>query len=904
MSSRCMIVALCGAVLWHAAVDAQVPAQVVSGIVRDQTGGAVPGARVTLAIESAPEAERPPDAVTDERGRFRLTNIPYGRYVVRVALEGFRPVDNVVQVSAAAPRPLEVTLHLLIAAHIEVTSNVGLAAGDNLASLVLRRAEIQALPSDGRLFWLRLAELAGLTGRVEDLSVYVDGFQRSIRLPPRDIIQMIRVNANPFAAEFHESGQRRVEIITTPGSEQLSGELTVNFSDGVLNARNAFATERPVEQYRRYSGWLSGPIIPGRWGFLAYGGRWEQDEVTVVHATTIDESSTRATQLVTDTVPTPMRTTSGLLKLNSMAGTRGIVTASYEHAEQTEDHRGVGGLNLRENGYTQSSVNDIAQFALATTFTRAFNELQIEGARRNAFAKASTAGPAIDVLDAFMGGGNQEFFDHASEHRRGLIATALTIAAGTHTIKAGGRFELIEIDDTNRSNFGGRFIFGSDFERDQNGFLILDASGQPIRIAPIEAYRRTVSGSPGYRPAQFTINQGDPATRFTDTRTSWFVQDDWRIGDSVTLSYGLRHFVQSNVRHGDNFGPRAAVAWTPDRDHKGSIRAGAGWFYDVVDDAPLLDAVRLDGRRLRQFVFQNPGFFPAVPPTLDLSAAMAPSIYATAPDLRAPATVVASLSYERPLPWDMLMFVGINWSRGSQLLRSLNINAPNPAGERPRPTDGPIIQLESTGRSERRELSVRWRKSFGSAVSTHLGYAFGSSRDDTDGPRGFPANGADLAAEFGPAADDIRHRATWSASIQLPGGVFLSPYAAYVSAPPLNILSGRDVNGDTIFNDRPGFARPGDPAAVETPYGLLTPTPGFHAPMIPRNFGRQQGRVEVSVSVIKQLPRQFTLSVDVTNAINAAHYTAFNGVLTNADFGRPTRALRARRIEVGFAKSF
>jgi len=141
-------------------------------------------------------------------------------------------------------------------------------------------------------------------------------------------------------------------------------------------------------------------------------------------------------------------------------------------------------------------------------------------------------------------------------------------------------------------------------------------------------------------------------------------------------------------------------------------------------------------------------------------------------------------------------------------------------------------------------------------------------------------------------------------SVQAPGGWLVSPYVILSSALPLNILTGRDNNGDSMFTDRPGFASPGDPSAIQTLYGLLTPTLAPSVAIIPRNFGRQAARVDVSLSASKRLPQRFTLSVDASNLLNRTNAIAFNGVLTSQNFGQPTRALPGRRIELGLTKEF
>ena len=79
---------------------------------------------------------------------------------------------------------------------------------------------------------------------------------------------MVRINANPFAAEFSEPGHARIEIITKPGSDTFHGGFRLNFNDEALNARNAFATFKAPLQTRSYGANFSGPLMRNRWGFF------------------------------------------------------------------------------------------------------------------------------------------------------------------------------------------------------------------------------------------------------------------------------------------------------------------------------------------------------------------------------------------------------------------------------------------------------------------------------------------------------------------------------------------------------------------------------------------------------------------------------------------------------------
>jgi len=113
---------------------------------------------------------------------------------------------------------------------------------------------------------------------------------------------------------------------------------------------------------------------------------------------------------------------------------------------------------------------------------------------------------------------------------------------------------------------------------------------------------------------QFTINAGNPALSANQFDASVFAGDDWRVRPNVTLSYGLRYEVQTNVSDRHDFAPRLAVAWAPGGRARGSapksvIRVGFGMFYDRFSLANTLTALRFDGIVQQQYVLANPDFF-------------------------------------------------------------------------------------------------------------------------------------------------------------------------------------------------------------------------------------------------------------------------------------------------------
>ena len=127
--------------------------------------------------------------------------------------------------------------------------------------------------------------------------------------------------------------------------------------------------------------------------------------------------------------------------------------------------------------------------------------------------------------------------------------------------------------------------------------------------------------------------------------------------------------------------------------------------------------------------------------------------------LEAPQTLHGSLSFEQLLPGNVTFSaVGVS-TRIRRMLRSRNINAPVPGtGERPLGRSDTVYQYESTGRFDQEQLILGLNRRSGRGATLFVRYFLGRARSDTDGAGSFPASSYDLAAEYGPSREDIRHR--------------------------------------------------------------------------------------------------------------------------------------------------
>ena len=842
--------ALCAAVLFFnvGGVLAQQSLGTLRGNVKDELGGVIIGATVTVADAAGVEKT----AETDEQGNYSFAGLPPGRYTVRISQSGFAAYENLgVEVQAGRMAPLDIVLTVAIEQEeVTVTAEapVGTEAESQAGAVVLRGADLDALPDDPEDLSEALQALAGPgAGSAEEgAQIYVDGFTGG-RLPPKESIREIRVNRNPFSAEYDRLGYGRVEIFTKPGTDRYRGQAFFNFNDESLNARSPFAATRAPYQSRRYGGNISGPLSAKRASFFFDFERRETDDNEVVRALVLDAGFNPVN--FNQTIVTPDRRTTFSPRLDYQLSPTNTLVARYSFEQGASLNSGVGDFNLPSRAFdTQNTQHTLQLTETAIINQKVINETRFQFERDRRRQEGGTDAPVVRVLEAFTGGGAQNALS-SNEQDRYELQNYTSWTAGGHSLKAGARLRADRLTDVSQQNFAGTFTFTT-----------------------LEQYRQTLLGVAGARPTQFTISGGNPEASVTYWDFSPFLQDDWRVRPNLTLSAGLR-YERQNLINGDlDFAPRVAFAWSPaadPRQQKMVIRGGFGIFFQRVNENLYLQAARFNGTNQQQFVVTDPNILDRpdftlagvtnVPTTAALTAfQVRQTIRQLAPDIRAPYTMQTAFSVEQQLPHRVTLSVSYIGARTLHVLRSRNVNAPtliNGLFRRPRPELGNVFQFESSGLFNQHQLVVNVNNRFSRAFTLFGNYVLNFAKSDTDYAGNFPVNQYDLTGEYGNSVQDQRHRVFIGGAINaLPWGLRLNPTLVANSGRPFNITVGRDLNGDTLFTDRPAFATDLSRASVRrTAFGDfdLDPQPGFA--VIPRNYGRGPGFFSVNMRLSKTL---------------------------------------------------
>ena len=189
------------------------------------------------------------------QGQYQLRNMAPGTYTVRVSAKGFAPAERPGYEVASGPvQVLDFPLALASATEkvtVQDTLQLEVDPANNASALVIRGKELEALSDDRDDLAADLAALAGPAAGPNGGQIYIDGFTGG-RLPPKSSIREIRINQNPFSAQYDRIGMGRVEVFTKPGSEDYHGEFQFHYGNDVFNSRNPFTPEKPPYERRQY----------------------------------------------------------------------------------------------------------------------------------------------------------------------------------------------------------------------------------------------------------------------------------------------------------------------------------------------------------------------------------------------------------------------------------------------------------------------------------------------------------------------------------------------------------------------------------------------------------------------------------------------------------------------------
>ena len=703
--------------------------------------------------------------------------------------------------------------------------------------------------------------------------------------PNVDAVQEFKIQTSNFSAEFGRNSGSVVQVVTKSGTNQVRGSAWEFHRNDQFQSRNFFATsEPPPLEQNQYGMTIGGPItVPGYSGtnrsffFGSFEGfrltrgltrqtlvateRERNGDFGLLSRPIIDPQTGLqfpGNQIPADRISPAARRLLELMPLPNIPGANprqnNFVSSPSQNTDFDQymlraDHKlsdkwtvfyrhflqdnfsfnpfqGSGPANYLGFPGESESRTQHGTFALSTMLSSsALNELRVGFASNSSVSSnlpllnpldyginyvrpQETAGglglPDI-TINGMSGIGNTIQGPSTNPSKEWQISNVFSKAMGRHYLKVGGEYRR-GTDDTDLGFFFvGRFVFSGTYTGDAFADFLLG------------------------RAIEFNHAKGRTQLELRNQNFGWFVQDDFKVLDNLTVNLGLRYdyyspitdargetstFVVRQPHTGqpqsgvaevilagsnglpenstyfpdkNNLQPRVGFAWDIFGDGRLALRGGGGVFHNQLRNNLALQHI-LSYPFQEQPVYRDTTLENPIKPVT--GNPIIGQLYATDPDIVVPYTVAYSVGAQWQFAGNMVAEVAYVQNDGKDLLQFEEMNQPiYVAGQTTaankdlfRPYRGFSSVLRSTnwGRSDYKGLETSVQRRFANGLGFGVAYTLAESHDLSSGFHSGatsttyllkPQDSDNPEAEYAPSDFDARHRLTASQIWDLPWGV-------------------------------------------------------------------------------------------------------------------------------------
>ncbi|RXH57203.1 glycine-rich protein [Granulicella sibirica] len=836
--------------------NAQQTGATVHGNVVDPDDALIPGAVVTLT----PTSGKALTSTSQSDGTYTFKAVPAGTYSLTVTATGFGTFAKLgLRISAGQALTQDIKMTLQEQSQVvQVTANtaqVSVDADSNASSTTIKGKDLEALSDDPDELSSELTALAGPAAGPNGGQIYVDGFTGG-QLPPKSSIREIRVNQNPFSAQYDKIGFGRVEVFTKPGTDKFHGNASIQGNDNNFNTSNPFLGATNVASpYHTifFLGSLTGPVSH-KASFTLSGSRRQIQDNAIVNPTSFYASSATSTtlcnpgDLTCSAIPTGYPTTARAIfqpktrwdispRIDLALSEKNTLTARYQYEENQTMNDGLGTTSLPSTAYNDGSSESTLQISDSQIVSpKIVNETRFEYQHTTTNQSPVSTLPNLTVQGNFAGGGSSLGTSNSTgSHIEGQNYTSIALAK--NFIRFGGRVRYNS--ETLTSNAGSNGTFTYSFLLDpcvtQGSTAATKTCANSTDIC--SSANLTANGGSYYSSYQCglasqynitTINQ--PTINTNSTDVGLYLEDDWKPRSNLSISYGLRYEAQTKISSAHDLAPRVSISFGIPRK-KGNpvtvLRGGFGIFYDRFTLANILSTVQNNGTNQVTATLLNPGANCQPGATSSCASATVVSknnIYTLAPDLRSSYNMEFGAGVDQQLGRSATVSVNYLHTEGQHQFFSRSL---------PTATNYDY-QFASGGVYNQNQLTSNINLR-GKNFTVFGFYSLSFASADTGGATSFLSNPDNPRQDYGRASFNRRNFAVLGGNGTLKYKISLSPFMIFQGGAPYNILTGTDINGDSVYNDRPAF-KTGATASCTNANSFTIPTTGASYTPIPINY--------------------------------------------------------------------